>query len=254
MLSQAQRDHYQEQGFLILENLCDQQQIDSILSETSTVISEAAYGVDENSVCWDSQIRSGKVELDEDSRELGVFKLHHPHELFPFFEELGKQYPGLEAVCDLLGEDVDMIAQQVIMKPPFHGQWQPYHQDGHYFGFKPSAGCGVWIALDEARVENGCLWVVPGSHKFDLLEHEKPDVEDINRAFLEAQGFDKDAGIPVELKPGSAVIFHNKLLHMSGPNASPHSRRCVVAHFANAHWEFKEGYKRLPVSRARQIA
>ncbi len=249
MLSQAQIDHYQDHGYLIVEGLIDNAQIAEILSNVDDVISQAEYGVDEHSVCWDSQIRSGKVELNENEQHLGVFKLHHPHDEFPYFENLGKYYPGLEIVADLLGEDIDMIAQQVIMKPPKHGQWQPYHQDGHYFDFKPSTGCGVWIALDPARVENGCLWVVPGSHKLDLLEHEKPDVEDINRAFLEAQGFNKDDGIPVELKPGSAVIFHNKLLHMSGPNTSDYSRRSIVAHFANSNWTFGERCKRLAVRR-----
>ncbi|MCZ7648623.1 MAG: phytanoyl-CoA dioxygenase family protein [Planctomycetota bacterium] len=243
-LNEAQIAHYREHGYLILPDLVDAALRAELFGNISRVVAECPYGQDNGIVCWDKQIVDGVVKLSDADRELGVFKLHHPWKKDRYFRELLQRMPELEAVEQLLGGDLKAIAQQIVMKPPGHGQWQPYHQDGYYFNYEPSEGAAVWVALDEATVENGCLWIVPGSHQRAIVPHRKPaDVEHINNGFLEAEGVRRDEGIPVTLPAGAAVVFHNRLLHMSGPNKSAFRRRGLVTHYASAAFKPRDPSK-----------
>lgn len=242
-LSATQLQQYEKQGFLILGDLMPAPLRTEILDNASRLAAAATYLVDNDIVKWDQRVKAGEVVLRPEDRELGVFKLHHPYRHDTYFHGLLSRMPELPLARQLLGPELMCITQQLIMKPAGHGQWQPYHQDAYYFEYEPTDGCAVWTALDAATIENGCLWVVPGSHLGPVLPHEKPDVANINAGFLEAQGFDKDRGIPVELPSGAAVLFHNKLLHMSGPNRSAHRRRALVTHYANANWTYRGDFQ-----------
>src|SRR5207248_4861630 len=105
---------------------------------------------------------------------------------------------------------------------------------------------GAMIAKDDATVENGWLWVLPGSHRTGYIHpqapYDNPDEFDIAS---ESYGFDDSAEIPVEVKTGSVVFFNGYLLHRSRKNRSPVYRRVLVSHYMNAWsllpWQVKEG-------------
>jgi ectoine hydroxylase-related dioxygenase (phytanoyl-CoA dioxygenase family) len=114
---------------------------------------------------------------------------------------------------------------------------QAWHQDEYYIPTRDRSLTGAWIAMDNATVENGCLWVIPGSHKHGILwpQHTHDD-----RRFDcagEAGGYpytDEDA-IPVEVNAGSVVVFNGYLLHRSLPNrAQSGYRRALVNHYMSA--------------------
>ncbi len=94
---------------------------------------------------------------------------------------------------------------------------------------------GAWVAIDDATVENGCLWVLPGSHRsgylYPLRPHERPEESD---TAPESYGFDDTAELPVELEAGSVLFFNGYLLHRSKPNRSDGFRRTFVGHYLNA--------------------
>ena len=122
----------------------------------------------------------------------------------------------------------------VFVKPPgFQGQ--AWHQDEVFIPTRDRSLVGAWAAIDDATVENGCLWVLPGSHKsgylYPLHEHGRPDEFD---ASPESYGFDDAAEIPVELEAGSVLFFNGYLLHRSKPNRSTTYRRTFVGHYLNA--------------------
>lgn len=240
----TQLEQYQRDGFLILSDLLSPEFVREVCAETSRMIAACPYGQDQKGVCWDRQIKEGVVKLSEADRELGVFKLHHSYKHDAYFRALLDRMPELDLVEELLGPDLKAYAQQLVMKPPHHGQWQPYHQDGWYFNYAPSEGVAVWIALDDATVENGCLWVIPGSHHGPLVNHHVPkDVNHLNAGFLEAEGTKRDEGLAVPLPAGSAVLFHNRLFHMSGPNKTAFRRRALVTHYASAQWKPRDPSK-----------
>lgn len=125
---------------------------------------------------------------------------------------------------------------------------QAWHQDEDFIPTRDRSRTGVWIALDDATVKNGCLWVIPGSHKPGILwELEKQNNPDFDCAD-ESVGFpytDEDA-VPVELKAGSMVVFNGYLLHRSLPNVMQSGyRRSLVNHYMSAEsllpWLLREG-------------
>ena len=110
------------------------------------------------------------------------------------------------------------------MKPPFHGAEKPWHQDTAYFDYTPLGGViGVWIALDEATVENGCMQVIPGSHLDGPAKHYH-----VRDCQLEDGGVRVDRAVVVPLKPGGALFFSGLIHHGTPPNTSGDRRRALL--------------------------
>jgi hypothetical protein len=101
--------------------------------------------------------------------------------------------------------------------------------------------------MDDATVENGCLWVIPGSHQMGYLYSQKPhgNPEEFDSADLESYGFDETLEVPIEVKTGTVVFFNGYLLHRSRKNQGQTYRRVLVNHYCNAWsllpWSIKDG-------------
>jgi ectoine hydroxylase-related dioxygenase (phytanoyl-CoA dioxygenase family) len=121
---------------------------------------------------------------------------------------------------------------------------QAWHQDEIYTPTRDRSLCGAWIAVDDATVANGCLWVIPGSHRAGILysnkPHNRPDEFDFApESYGFEEGFDEGNAIPVEVPAGSVVFFNGYLLHRSLKNRSDGYRRVLVNHYCS-------GQTRLP--------
>ncbi|MEE9608813.1 MAG: phytanoyl-CoA dioxygenase family protein, partial [Myxococcota bacterium] len=149
----------------------------------------------------------------------------------------------LDRVEALIGPDIKSIHNMLINKPPGVDGRHPLHQDLLYFPFRPAdAIVATWTALEPCTRENGCLVVVPGTHKGELFEHENPDWEWLNHAYFGAKGVGAHPErVHLEMEPGDTVFFHPVLLHGSGRNRSPGFRRAISAHFASAACQWVEG-------------
>ena len=139
----------------------------------------------------------------------------------------------VDVVANLLGGDVDVFQSQFIFKNP-SVIGQPWHQDSYYFRFDRQPQIGVWVALSEATLENGCLWVVPGSHKGPIFGHEPDRRPGANKGYLEIVSEDTAAKIPVLMAPGDVLFFHSYLMHMSTDNVAKDRRAAMVYHYARA--------------------
>ncbi|MBC8290942.1 MAG: phytanoyl-CoA dioxygenase family protein [Planctomycetes bacterium] len=135
-----------------------------------------------------------------------------------------------EAILDMveqcIGPDVILWGCQAFCKPSGDGMEVPWHQDGHYWPIRPLATCTVWIAIDDSVVENGCLRVIPGSHRERLLwTHEKQDRSDIvlNQSVADAR-FNESTAVDVELQAGQMSLHDVYLAHGSNPNLSTRRR------------------------------
>ncbi|MCC7493075.1 MAG: phytanoyl-CoA dioxygenase family protein [Fimbriimonadaceae bacterium] len=138
------------------------------------------------------------------------------------------EHPKLLALlAALMGEPPAMYSNQALLKPPLIGSEKPWHQDMAYFNVP--ADChvvGCWIALDEATAENGCMHVIPGSHRDGPVPHHR--IRDWQLC---------DNQIPVAhdqmvlLPPGGALIFSGLLWHGTPPNHSPQTRRALQFHY-----------------------
>ena len=132
-----------------------------------------------------------------------------------------------EMTAQLIGPDFAMWGSAVFGKPAYEGKATPMHQDGEYWPIKPLASITVWIALDAATPENGCLRVVPGSHKARAIHsHRRDDREDwtLNQV-LDVPSLELNPPVDVVLEAGQ-ISFHDVyMVHGSNANQSPKARR-----------------------------
>jgi ectoine hydroxylase-related dioxygenase (phytanoyl-CoA dioxygenase family) len=138
--------------------------------------------------------------------------------------DLVSQPEILDMVEQVMGPDLIMWGSQVFSKPPTDGLAIPWHQDGQYWPMRPLATVTVWIAIDPATTDNGCLRIIPGTHRGGLLAHESSD--DAGLALnqgLAAGAIDEALARDVELEPGQVSLHDAMVVH--GSNANPSGRR-----------------------------
>jgi len=134
----------------------------------------------------------------------------------------------------LLGPDIKLYQDQLFMKPARVGSRQPCHQD-QPFGFHvdPPDMVTCWVPMDRASVENGCLWVLPGTHRSGVIPKEKWKYEDQS---LAGQLTGEERAI--ELEVGDCSFHHGLLLHSSRVNLSPLRRRGYATHYVSSHCRY----------------
>lgn len=172
-----------------------------------------------------------------------VFKLHRR----PVFASFLASPAVVDVVVDRLGPDVDCFLSQFIFKNP--GAWgQPWHQDSVYFPFEPARPIvGLWLAVTEATLDNGCLHVLPGSHCEPVHEHVDDRRPNANLGYIEIVDHDMSASEPVLMAPGDLLVFDSHLMHRSTDNVSDGIRAAMVFHCARAgtvdRWEEVHGWE-----------
>ena len=139
-----------------------------------------------------------------------------------------------------MGPDVELQGEFAIMKPPEMGAEAPWHQDEAYW--KPELeydSIGIWVPLQEATLENGCMQFIPESHKAGVLPHH-PIGHDPRIHGLEVDSCDPSTAVACPLPAGGATIHHCRTLHYTGPNRSAAVRRAYVHTFAAPYKERAE--------------
>ena len=170
-------------------------------------------------------------------REQCLNKIGHAmHDLWPGFRDLAHSAIVKEAFT-IGGHQLTHIVQSmVIFKQPKIGGVVRWHQDASYLITHPSSVLGVWIALEDATQDNGCLWMAPGQQNSPLRELYTVDwdsrqghLADIDQTPWPSAS----ESIPLEVEAGSVVVFHDHMPHRSAANTSAHSRVAVTFHGYN---------------------
>jgi hypothetical protein len=149
------------------------------------------------------------------------------------FLEIARMREILEMVGQVLGPDFALWNSSLFAKPAGDGQRTPWHQDGQYWPIRPLATCTVWIALDDSTPENGCLRVIPGSHRERrLCGHHTVDADDVtlNQELLPSE-YDAAQAADIVLEPGQMSLHDIYLLHGSEANRSPRPRRGMTLRY-----------------------
>ncbi|MGH6986758.1 MAG: phytanoyl-CoA dioxygenase family protein [Caulobacteraceae bacterium] len=147
---------------------------------------------------------------------------------------LAEQTDIVEIVAEILGPNIDCFQSQFIFKHP-GVIGQPWHQDSYYFRFDRQPQVGVWVALSPATLENGCLWVLPGSHRPGAIFNHVPDRrQDAMRGYLEIVDRDTTGESPALMETGDVLFFHSYLMHRSTDNVADFRRSAMVFHFGRA--------------------
>ncbi len=234
---------YHEQGFHIAEDVFDAQAIRR-LRDDALHICRGGYGSYNG---W----LGPHDDLTDDEVMHRYLCIHFPHKVSQVMLDAVKHPDVADVLIDVIGPDVKCMQSMLFIKAAGK-PGQAWHQDECYIPTRDRSLTGAWIAMDDATVENGCLWVIPGSHQpgilWEMAEHNDDRFDCAN----ESRGFpytDDDA-IPVEVKAGSVVFFNGYLLHRSLPNRKTSGyRRALVNHYMSAqsllpwnsseHWQAK---------------
>ena len=176
------------------------------------------------------QYRQAYDRLEEERKRSGnAVRPTQQHLVHKPFWDLATHPRVLEVVRAAMGEDVVLLATGFFSKPPgLTEKYVAWHQDTTYWGLEPPFAATLWIAIDDADVENGCLRVIPGTHKKGLLPHGKSGNagnmlgadQEIDESLLEL-----DKAVDLELKAGQASLHDGITVHGSNPNRSTR-RRC----------------------------
>lgn len=147
----------------------------------------------------------------------------------------------LKYVEPIVGENIAAMHTMLINKPPDPGtksSRHPLHQDLHYFPFRPADRiCASWTAMEHVHRGNGCLVVIPGTHKPGKLRvHKYPDWEGgVNKFYHGIQDYDPNEKLLyLEMEAGDTVFFHPLLVHGSGTNTTKGFRKAISCHFASS--------------------
>ena len=167
---------------------------------------------------------------------------HAMHDTDRVFSEFSRT-PELAAAAKTVGLDDPLLLQSMyIFKGPYIGGEVTCHQDSTFLYTDPISCVGFWFALQDATLENGCLWAIPGGHRLGLRKRFARNVAGDNSAgtHFEVSGEDiaADGAVPIEAKAGTLVALHGLVPHLSGPNRSANSRHAYSLHMidASAHY------------------
>ena len=149
------------------------------------------------------------------------------------FLELAMDPAIVELVSGVIGDDIVLWGCHVFCKPAGDGYETPWHQDGHYWPIRPLATCTVWLALEPSTRANGCLRVIPGSHRgqqlFDHLHEDRTDLT-LNQR-LAPQTFDETTAVDLELQPGQMSLHDVYMIHGAAANRSTQRRTGVALRY-----------------------
>jgi phytanoyl-CoA hydroxylase len=165
-------------------------------------------------------------------KERAINKIGHAlHDLDPVFERFSHG-PELAAVAADLGlADPQVWQSQVIFKQPAIGGEVRWHQDATFFVSTPVSVTTFWFALEDAAVDNGCLWAEPGGHRGPLRERFVRDGQQLTLEVLDRTPWpDQRTAVPLPCEAGTLIVFHGLLPHYSAPNRSARSRLAYTLH------------------------
>jgi ectoine hydroxylase-related dioxygenase (phytanoyl-CoA dioxygenase family) len=226
-LTDDQKLFFQENGYLIVDNGVNKRELDELKSEAVAVCRGNRGDF------------TGILDLSPDLTDDEVIRhylcIHFPHKLSPIMKKYLAHPVIKDVLTGVIGPDVKCMQSMLFVKSAGK-PGQAWHQDENYIPTRDRSLTGAWIAIDDATTENGCLWVIPKSHRPGVIfPSESTDNPDFDCAFESKFSYDESTAIPVEVKAGSIVFFNGYLLHRSLPNrAKSGFRRVLVNHYMSA--------------------
>ncbi|MEZ4711399.1 MAG: phytanoyl-CoA dioxygenase family protein [Caldilineaceae bacterium] len=221
-------EFYRENGYVVIPDALSAAEIAEMRAETLAI-------------CQGERGEMIRGDLDErHAEDADVLRrylcIHFPHKFSEIMYNALSHPVMVDVLTQVIGPNVKCMQSMLFIKASGK-PGQAWHQDEYFIPTRDRSLTGGWIALDDATVENGGLWVIPGSHRHGVIwpqwDHDDPRFDCAGETY----GFpytDEDA-IPVEVKAGAIVFFNGYLLHRSLPNRAPSGyRRVLVNHYCSA--------------------
>ena len=225
-LNEADRAHYRHFGHITVPGLVAATRADAVIDDVQSWGTEFLADLPPGQRAWyvDGGVQARTV----------LRKLDNPHHHREVVRELAREPAIVDVVESLIGPGVSVYFSQIFFKPPEGGGPKPAHQDNFYFGPNDLEGVvTAWVALDDATLENGCLYFGDGTNRGPVYAHEAPADEPFNLQ-LPAAILERQPMTPAPVLRGGVSFHHGNTFHQSGPNRSTRWRRACALHYVNA--------------------
>ncbi len=227
-IAQAEVEFFRENGYLVVKTGLSGAEIDELRRDT-VAICRGEYGPVRG-------IQPHAPDESDDDVMRNYLCIHFPHKLSPTMEFYLSHPVIVDVLTKVIGPNVKSMQSMLFIKAAGK-PGQAWHQDEDFIPSRDRSLTGAWMALDEAALDNGCLWVLPGSHKAGILWEMKQQNDSRFDCTDESFGYpykDSDA-VPVEVPAGAIIFFNGYLLHRSLPNTRATGyRRVLVNHYMSA--------------------
>ncbi|MCY4403853.1 MAG: phytanoyl-CoA dioxygenase family protein [Candidatus Poribacteria bacterium] len=220
--------YFHQHGYLVIEDAFTAEEVQDAIDGMVHLMD--GNNPDFRAIQFEPKLAKRKDEMNVDERRDAIRKIFNYVNYEPRLNFLA-EHAGLLSVLEKIMEDKPVLFQDMaLVKPPRYGSEKPWHQDCAYFNLQEGTTVvGVWIALDEATAENGCMHIIPGSHNEGPMIHFKRRDWQICDTHVPIA---RDTVVP--LPPGGCLFWHGLLHHGSPVNRTPHRRRALQFHYKPA--------------------
>ncbi|KAI9564545.1 hypothetical protein GHT06_008284 [Daphnia sinensis] len=256
-LNKDQIEHFHNDGYLIINNFLSDEDVASLRKAIATIIDDfqpdqhrsvftttdtpkqardtyflesgdkIRYFFEEGALNENGELI---VEKDRSLNKIG----HALHWLDPDFKRVTFSPKVKESLKDIGFKDPAIAQSMYIFKQPGIGGEVSPHQDSTFLHTEPMKIVGMWFALEDVTLENGCLWFIPGSHKEGISRRfiRNPDTSSPNLTIYTDPNpeYDETKFIPGPVPKGSMVLIHGEVVHKSERNLSQNSRHIYTFH------------------------
>lgn len=227
LISAADKEHYDTNGYCIIDDVYSAEELQEIEDFFENFKERE-----------DKTFENGHVRLDEVDRTKQQVRVLQPHRID---ERVMNWFlhPNVAEVLETLLEKPAYGAQTMFYYKPPGSKGQGMHQDNFYLLAAPATCIGAWTPLDDAEVENGCLWVVPGSNRDAILCPQGTQERWLNYGDSHISQFPRETKpVAVPVMRGQTIFFSGNLIHGSGPNRTKDKwRRTFIGHYCDAATE-----------------
>ena len=227
-LTFEQKAAYQAQGYVLVEDLVTPDEV-AALRERIRDYTHGGRSREGLAIQVEPRVERGEMQVSHPGD--GIRKIDYLVQNDDLFRELGLHPKIVGIVAELLGPDLKLFRNSLMLKPPEVGSQKGWHQDSPYWPIEPMALCSCWFPFDDATLENGCMAALPGQHKRGPLPH----VSVTDDFVIAPEAIDATQAVFVPMRAGSGLFFHSLLPHFTSPNRSPNWRRAIALSYMSAH-------------------